>query len=93
MNLSRDITNARLIHAKGALFLFLGTMSATLLLAQVPTLKTAALLGVSIWAFCRFYYYLFYVLERYLGRQQRYTGVLDALRFLLLKAKSTHRDA
>ena len=83
MKLSRDLTNRRLIHAKGVLFGVLGLMSATLLVAQLPTLKTAALLAVTVWSFCRFYYYLFYVLERYLGREQRYAGIIDALKYLI----------
>ena len=85
MKLMSDIKSPWLIHAKGALFVVLGVLSATLLFAQVPTLRTAALLGVTVWAFCRFYYYLFYVLERYLGREKRFAGVVDAMRFLLLR--------
>ncbi len=87
MKLSRDLTHPSAIHAKGLLFVGLGLVSATLILIQLPTLKTAALLGVTVWAFCRFYYYLFYVLERYLGRDKRFAGVCAALRFLL-RAKS-----
>ena len=68
------------------LFVVLGALSVALLFAQVPTFKTAALLSLTVWAFCRFYYYLFYVLERYLGREERFAGVVDALRFLLLRA-------
>ena len=83
MKLTRDLTSPAAIHAKGALFVLLGFMSAGLLLAERPTLKTAALLAVTIWAFCRFYYYLFHVLERYLGREQRFAGIIDALRYLL----------
>ena len=83
MQLRRDLTSPRLIHAKGALFVLLGILSAGLLIAQMPTWKTAALLAVMVWAFCRFYYYLFYVLERYLGREKRFAGVLDALNYVL----------
>lgn len=83
MKLTRDLSSPRAIHAKGVLFVVLGLLSATLILIQLPTLKTAVLLGVTVWAFCRFYYYLFYVLERYLGREKRFAGICDALRFLL----------
>src|SRR4051794_15380424 len=81
MRITDDLKHAWLIHAKGALFIALGGLSATLLLAQMPTIKTAALLAITVWAFCRFYYYLFYVLERYLG-QKRFPGVFAALRLL-----------
>ena len=87
MKMTSDIKSPWVIHLKGALFIALGTLSAALLFAQMPTLRTVALLGVTIWAFCRFYYYLFYVLERYLGREKRFAGVLDAIRFLLFDSK------
>lgn len=83
MKLNADLTTPWLIHAKGVLFVVAGLAAGGLLIAQTPTLRTTALLGVTVWAFCRFYYYLFYVLERYLGREWRFAGVIDALRFVL----------
>ncbi len=83
MKLFGDLKRSWLIHAKGVLFVVLGVLAALLLLADRPTLKTAFLLAVTIWSFCRFYYYLFYVLDRYLGRGKRFSGVADALWYLL----------
>jgi hypothetical protein len=88
MKLTADLQRPWLIHAKAVLFVVIGAMSAILLLLQLPTLKTAALLALAIWASCRFYYYLFYVLDRYLGREQKFSGVFDALWFLLRRRKS-----
>ena len=82
MKLAGDLISPWLIHAKGVLFAVIGLVGAALLILEVPTLKTAALVLVTVWAFCRFYYYLFYVLERYLGREKRFAGVIDAVRFL-----------
>lgn len=90
MKLNRDLTSPTLIHLKGGLFAVLGVASSGLLLAQSPTLQTAALLAATVWAFCRFYYYLFYVLERYLGREQRFAGVMDALRYLLRRPSGSN---
>ncbi len=87
MKIMGDIKSPWLLHAKGALFVVLGLFSAGLLFAQVPTLKTAALLGLTVWSFCRFYYYLFYVLEKYLGRDKKFAGFFDAIRFLLSKPR------
>lgn len=82
MKLMQDIKSPWLIHLKGAFFVVLAAVASFLLIAQMPTLKTGLLLGIAVWASCRFYYYLFHVLERYLGRDQRYAGLGDALRFL-----------
>lgn len=89
MKLFSDIKSPWLIHIKGALFIVLGTLSGGLVFVQVPTFETAALLGVTVWAFCRFYYYLFYVLERYLGREARFAGIIDALGYLLCRRGRT----
>ena len=83
MNLNRDLKSPALIHAKGFLFLVLGLLGAGALYAPSQNFRTLFLLAITVWGFCRFYYYLFYVLERYLGREKKYAGVWDALRFLL----------
>jgi hypothetical protein len=84
--LNRDIQSKRLLHMKGYLFLLLGLMAAGILIFQSPNIRTLLLLLIAIWSFCRFYYYLFYVLERYIGRDQKYAGILDALSYALRSA-------
>jgi len=88
MRLNRDIQSKPLLHFKGFLFLFLGLLAAGVLLFESPNLRTLLLLSITIWAFCRFYYYLFYVLENYIGRDQKYAGILDALGFAMRSAFS-----
>jgi hypothetical protein len=83
MILGRDIRSRRMLFLKGGLFLLLGMFASGLLLAESPHWRTALLLGIAVWAFCRFYYFLFYVLERYAGRKEPFAGVLDALGYLL----------
>ena len=82
MKITSDLSPG-LIHAKGVLFVLIGLAGAAMIFIQVPNFRTALLLIITIWGFCRFYYYLFYVLDRYLGRDKRFSGVLDALRYLL----------
>ena len=50
------------IKAKGILFLLLGLAAAALLVLENPTWKTAGLVALAIWCFCRFYYFAFYVI-------------------------------
>ena len=78
-----DITDARVLHLKGALFLLLGLLSGAVLLLESPRARTALILGVCVWAFCRFYYYAFYVIERYVDPSFRFAGLLSAARYLL----------
>jgi hypothetical protein len=55
----KELTDARWIKWKGILFLLVGTLAAILLLLESPTIKTALLLTIAIWCFCRFYYFAF----------------------------------
>ncbi len=82
-----DLTNPRVIKLKGLLFLFLGLFSAALLLADRPTLRHGILLVISIWGFCRFYYFAFYVIQHYVDPQFRFAGLWDFARYLLRSGK------
>jgi hypothetical protein len=83
MSLNRDIKSKWLLHFKGFLFLATGLLAAGIILYESPNLRTLLFLIVAIWSFCRFYYYLFYVLEKYAGGDQKYAGILDALKYIL----------
>ena len=78
----KDLANPNWIKAKGVLFLLLGVLCAVLLLVERPTIRTGVLLVVCVWAFCRFYYFAFYVLERYVDSSFRFSGVASLLRYL-----------
>jgi hypothetical protein len=71
-----------LIWLKGGLFLVLGLSSAALLWLDAPTVRTALLLGITVWAFCRAYYFAFYVVERYVDPGYRFAGLLSLLRYV-----------
>jgi hypothetical protein len=78
----RDISDERMIHLKGALFVLLGGIASALLVYDSPTLRTAALLAIAVWAFCRFYYYAFYVITHYVDPGYRFSGLGSFARYL-----------
>ncbi len=78
-----DLTDPRVIKLKGLLFLVTGGLSAFLLLAKNPSLENLLLLTIAIWSFSRFYYFAFYVIERYIDPGYRFAGLLSAIRHLL----------
>jgi hypothetical protein len=84
----RDLSSRRVIIAKGLVFMALAGAAAVLLLLQAPSLGTAALLAILVWASCRFYYFLFYVLEHYVDPGLRYAGLLA----LLGRVRRSRRD-
>lgn len=78
-----DLSNPRWMYVKAVLFLGIAGISATLLLLDAPTLRTAALLGLLVWASCRAYYFAFYVIERYIDPSFRFAGLIDVARYLI----------
>lgn len=88
-----DIRSPRLLYLKGALFVLLGTTAAGLILLDRPTLRTALLLAVAIWAFARASYFAFYVIEHYVDSTYRYAGLWSFLQYLLRRqAPSAMRE-
>jgi hypothetical protein len=83
----KDLANPAWIKAKGFLFLFLGLLSATLLFFEHPTFRVALLLILAVWCFCRFYYFAFYVIERYVDPNYRFSGLLSLARYLIRKQR------
>lgn len=75
-----DLKSSSWIVAKGVMFLAIAVAAAALILLESPTLWTMALLTVLVWSACRFYYFLFYVLERYVDPRLRYAGIFALLR-------------
>jgi len=83
----KNLTNPTWIITKGFLFLFLGLLSGGLLFFERPTLKTFVLIAVAVWSFCRFYYFGFYVLERYVDPNYKFSGLISMMQYVWLGRK------
>ena len=79
----RDLSDPRWIKLKGLLFVLLGLASASLILLEVPSVRVGLLLAVAIWAFCRAYYFAFYVIEKYVDPSFRFSGLRSAVRYMI----------
>ena len=66
---------------KGVLFLFIGIAAAILVFLDDPTWKTAVLLVVAIWSWCRFYYFAFYVIEKYVDPGYKFSGLFSFAKY------------
>lgn len=80
-----DIQNTRLLYLKGSLFLVAGLLAAGLILLELPTLRTAGLLVLTVWCFCRAYYFAFYVVTHYADPEYRFAGLTSFLVYLWKK--------
>jgi hypothetical protein len=85
MDVWGDLKSAKLMYLKAILFLVAGTASAAGILLENPHWRTALMLGIAIWAFCRLYYFAFYVIEKYIDSSYRFAGIGSFLLYLLRK--------
>ena len=83
-----DLKNPKVIVAKGFLFVFLGLLAAAALLLRAPSLMNALLLSITVWAFCRSYYFAFYVIEHYVDSKYRFAGLWDFAKYMLRAKQS-----
>jgi len=83
----KDLTSAFWIKLKGLLFLVIGIAAAVLLLLDNLKWQTAVLLAMTIWSFCRFYYFAFYVIEKYVDPGYKFSGLISFARYLLGRRK------
>ncbi len=60
---------------KGWLFMFIGIACAALLLIENWSWRTALLLALCVWGFCRAYYFAFYVIERWVEPGYKFSGL------------------
>jgi hypothetical protein len=88
-----DLTSKKWIVAKGVMFAGIAAATAALIFADMPNLKIVVLLVLLVWSSCRFYYFLFYVLENYVDRTMRYAGLLDLLMGMRRRRQQLRRSS
>lgn len=83
----KDLASVFWIKLKGLLFLVIGITAAVLIYLDNPKWQTALLLALAIWSFCRFYYFAFYVIEKYVDPAYKFSGLFSFVRHLLQRTK------
>lgn len=78
----KDLTSPLWIKMKGFLFLLIGVGGAATIFIGNATWQTAVLLALTIWSFCRFYYFAFYVIEKYVDSKYKFSGLISFARYL-----------
>lgn len=81
MRLTDDLTSSKAILLKGWLFLAVAILGSALLLLIVPRWDVVALVAITVWSSCRFYYFMFYVITRYIDPDYRFAGLGSAIRY------------
>lgn len=71
----KNLRTTRLMLLKAALLLLIGLFSIVLLLVENPKQRTALFLGLAIWAFCQTYHFAFHLIDLYVDRRFRFSGL------------------
>jgi hypothetical protein len=82
-----DLQNPKWMYLKAGLFVVIISSCFVLVWVQAPTVRTALLLLLMIWASARAYYFAFYVVERYVDPQYRFSGLIAFFRYVLFRRR------
>ena len=78
-----DIKSKKLILIKGFLFLIVGVLALAILYLESQSIRVMVLTAIAIWAFCRFYYFMFYCIEMYVDPSYKFAGLGSFLAYVL----------
>ncbi|MFT5133067.1 MAG: hypothetical protein ACI9SC_001536 [Gammaproteobacteria bacterium] len=82
-----DLKSPMLIYLKGWLFLVILIVSTALLLLEAKDWKMAVLVLLIIWSAARFYYFMFYVIEKYVDDTYKFSGIISFVLYLMRRRK------
>ena len=83
--LLKDLKSKQAIYLKAILFLLILLLSMVLnLVSDELSLRIISMLLI-VWSSARIYYFMFYVIEHYVDKEFRFTGIYDLLRQLFKK--------
>ena len=76
-----DLKSPKLMYLKGGLFVAIGLISAVLMVVLTRDWRVAVLLALCVWAWCRAYYFAFYVIEHYIDGDFKFAGLMDFVKY------------
>lgn len=82
-----DLKSRHLIYLKGFLFLMILLIAGGLILFETRSWQIAVLLLLVVWASARLYYFMFYVIEKYVDPSFKFAGIGSFLRYLFSQQK------
>lgn len=82
-----DIKSKNVIVIKGILFGVIVIGASLGILYHCPRRVVLCLLLILIWSSARSYYFIFYVLEKYVDPKLKYTGIFDLIKNIRIHQK------
>jgi uncharacterized membrane-anchored protein len=82
-----DLKNPKLIWLKGVLFGMILAVSSALIVAMTRDWLVAGLVALVAWSAARGYYFMFYVIEKYVDPGYRFAGVWEFVKHAVGKQR------
>lgn len=82
-----DLQNPKWMYLKGLLFGVILGISVFIILLETRSWRIALLLGLIVWSAARLYYFMFYVIEKYVDPHFKFAGIFSFLGYLIKKRK------
>lgn len=82
-----DLKKPWQMYLKAVLFFCIGMLSLALLFLISQDWRVIGFACLSIWAFCRLYYFCFYVIEKYIDPSFKFSGLVSVIQYLLRRRK------
>ncbi|MBX7259128.1 MAG: hypothetical protein K1Y02_22390 [Candidatus Hydrogenedentes bacterium] len=79
------VVSPKWMYIKALLFLVIGGMCFALVVMESPTLTTIVCSVLMVWAFCRAYYFAFYVITHYIDDDFRFAGLSAFVLYVVRK--------
>ena len=82
-----DLKKPSLMYLKAVLFCTIALCAAIILVLRDPSWTTVLLVLLVAWASARAYYFVFYVIEKYIDDDYKFSGITSFVRYLIAKRK------
>lgn len=81
-NLNQELQNVALLYLKALLFLIILLIAVLAIIVETRSFYITVLLLLAIWSAARLYYFMFYVIEKYIDPQYKFSGICAFLKYL-----------
>ncbi len=83
-----DLKSKASIYLKAILFLVTLLSCSALIILESHSWKIVLLLMLVIWSSARLYYFMFYVIEKYVDSEYKFSGICSFLKYLLSQSQN-----
>ena len=85
--MKRDLKSKQLIYLKALLFVTIWILAILLNLTTSETFPRLLSIVLIVWSSARLYYFAFYVIEKYVDEEFKFSGLFDFLRYWIGKSR------